>query len=111
MEAYRSDCAGTVLAFLSAWTRELRAKGYLSGVYSGVDTGVTYMLGNQASWPDELWFARWNGTPTTSDPEIPDGLWSSHQRMKQYRGGHDESYASTTINMDSNYIDATLTGH
>jgi hypothetical protein len=110
MEAYKPDCAPTVTKFLAGWARELRARGYLSGVYSGVGTGVTFMLGNQASWPDELWFARWDGTATTSDSEIPAGMWWNHQRMKQYSGGHDEAYASTTINIDSDSIDTTLVG-
>lgn len=111
MEAYQSGCAGTVLTFLGGWVRELRAQGYLSGVYSGVDTGVTYMLGTQPAWPDELWFARWDNTPTTGDPEIPAGMWSNHQRMKQYQGGHNEGYNSTIINIDSDSVDATLVGH
>jgi hypothetical protein len=110
MEAYKSDCAPTVMKFLAGWARELKARGYLSGVYSGVNTGVTFMLGNQASWPDELWFARWDDNATTSDSEIPAGMWWNHQRMKQYSGGHDEAYASTTINIDSDSIDATLVG-
>lgn len=111
MEAYQQDCAGVVTAFLTGWVRELRAKGYLSGVYSGIDTGITFILGTQSAWPDEIWFARWDGTGTTSDPEIPDGLWTTHQRLKQYQGDHPETYGSAALNVDSNVVDATLVGH
>ena len=36
--------------------------------------------------------------------------WASHQRIHQYRGGHNESYGLTTINIDNNYIDGATVG-
>ncbi|HEX4213203.1 MAG TPA: DUF1906 domain-containing protein [Candidatus Dormibacteraeota bacterium] len=110
MEAYQSSCAPTVLAFLTAWTQELHAKGYLSGVYSGVDTGVTFMLKDASSFPDIIWFAQWDNTATTSNSEIPSTMFVNHQRMKQYQGGHNETYGGATINIDSDQCDATLAG-
>jgi hypothetical protein len=42
---------------------------------------------------------------------VPASEWASHQRLHQYRGGHNETYGGVTINVDSNYVDAaTATG-
>ena len=43
MEAYNNGdtvCRNSVLSFLSAWTRELHARGYVSGVYSSAASGA-----------------------------------------------------------------------
>jgi glycoside hydrolase-like protein len=111
MEGYTRGGVNTsaVLAFLSAWTSQLHADGYLSGVYSNANSGVSDLvatMGTGFNEPDEIWIAHWNGQQTTSDPYVPAGDWSNHQRLHQYQGGHDETYGGVTINIDSNYLDA-----
>jgi len=29
-------------------------------------------------------------------------MWASHQRIRQYRGGHDETWGGVKLNVDSN---------
>ena len=65
--------------------------------------------------PDQLWIARWCSQPYqptcyngTNDPEVPDTLWADHQRIRQYLGGHQETWGGVTINIDSNTVDASL---
>ena len=41
---------------------------------------------------------------------LPDGLWSYHQRVRQYHGGHNETYAGVTINIDTNAVDGPTAG-
>ena len=65
MEAYNRTATNTtaVLAFLSAWTTELHAEGYVSGVYSSANSGVTDLVNQYGTGyvePDELWIADWN---------------------------------------------------
>jgi hypothetical protein len=110
MESYSRTSANTsaVLVFLSSWTSELHAKGYLSGVYSSADSGIADLVSQYGSAyvePDELWIADWNGQQTTSDPAVPASQWANHQRLHQYRGGHDETYGGYTINIDNDYLD------
>lgn len=110
MESYSRTSANTsaVLAFLSAWTSELHAKGYLSGVYSSAASGITDLVSQYGTGyvePDDLWIADWNGQQTTSDPAVPASDWANHQRLHQYRGGHNETYGGYTINIDNNYLD------
>ena len=55
--------------------------------------------------PDRIWVARWDGAPNTSTTYIPEDGWRPGGRMKQYLGGHNETWGGVTINIDSNYID------
>ena len=32
--------------------------------------------------------------------------WANHQRLHQYRGGHNDTYGGAELNVDSDYVDA-----
>ena len=107
MEAYSSG-ETAVLSFLSAWTSGLHAAGYLSGVYSSGASGITDlagMYGSSYQEPNDLWIADWNDSHTVTDPYVPSGDWSSHQRIHQYSGGVNARYGGYTINIDGDYLD------
>jgi glycoside hydrolase-like protein len=111
MESYNRNNTNTpaVLAFLSAWTTELHARGYTSGVYSSATTGVTDLVnqfGTGYVEPDQIWIAEWNGQQSTSSGYVPVTEWANHQRIHQYQGGHNATYGGVTINIDSDYVDA-----
>lgn len=111
MESYNRNTTNTtaVLAFLSAWTTELHAHGYASGVYSSATTGVTDLVNQYGTGyvePDQIWNAEWNGQQTTSSAYLPVADWPNHQRLHQYQGGHNATYGGVTINIDSDYVDA-----
>jgi hypothetical protein len=111
MESYNRNSTNTpaVLAFLSAWTTELHARGYASGVYSSATTGVTDLVqqyGTGYIEPDQIWNAEWNGQQTTSSGYLPAADWPNHQRLHQYQGGHPATYGGVTIDIDSDYVDA-----
>ena len=101
------------LTFLAAWTSRLHALGYDSGVYSSSASGIADLgdrVGTGYLLPDDLWIANWNGRRDTSDPNVPAGAWNRHQRIHQYRGGHDETYGGVTINIDSDYVEGATVG-
>jgi hypothetical protein len=111
MEGYARTSANTsaVMNFLAAWTTQLHAEGYASGVYSSGGSGVADLVaryGTTYTEPDDIWVADWNGSASTSDPYLPTSDWPSHQRLHQYRGAHNESYGGATLNIDSDYLDA-----
>jgi hypothetical protein len=115
MEAYSltSSASAATLAFLEAWTNKLHALGYVSGVYSSSSSGIADLadeIGTDYVQPDALWIANWNGLQNTADPEVPASAWANHQRIHQYRGGHNETYGGTTINIDNNYVDGPTVG-
>jgi hypothetical protein len=112
MEAYSTTdtaCRQAVLTFLSNWSTRLHELGYLSGVYSSANSGIRDLVGVYDSSafvrPDHVWFARWDGVATVSDPVIPATAWPDHQRIKQYQGGHNETWGGVTINIDTDYLD------
>jgi hypothetical protein len=110
MEAYPPGGTNTaaVLAFLSAWTTQLHAEGYESGVYGSGASGIGDLAAHYGTGfpePDDIWIADWNNQQTTSDPYVPSGDWASAQRVHQYRGGHNDTYGGATLNVDSNYLD------
>lgn len=115
MEAYTQTFSATAatLAFLEAWTEKLHQLGYVSGVYSSSASGIEDLagqIGTGYNLPDDIWIANWNGQANTYDPEVPANAWASHQRIHQYRGGHNETYGGVTINIDNNYVDAATVG-
>jgi hypothetical protein len=115
MESYTQTVSATnaTLQFLEAWTQELHTLGYQSGVYSSSASGIEDLvsrLGTLYTHPDHIWIANWNGRQSTDDPYVPAGAWGLQQRIHQYRGGHDETWGGTTINIDNNYLDGGTVG-
>jgi hypothetical protein len=112
MESYSSSSTTTVLQFLSAWSDELHARSYNSGVYSSSSSGIKDLATHYTSYtmPDMIDDALWNGVADTADSNIPSNLWANHQRIHQYSGGHNETYGGVTINIDQDYLDVQLSG-
>jgi Rv2525c-like, glycoside hydrolase-like domain len=115
MEAYTrtSSASRATLTFLAAWTERLHALGYVSGVYSSSASGIADIareIGTGYPLPDDLWMANWNGREDTLDPYVPSTSWSNHQRIHQFRGGHNETYGGATINIDGDYVEGATVG-
>lgn len=105
--------SSAVLTFLGAWTAELHARGYVSGVYGSASSVISDLVSQYGTGflePDDIWIANWNGLQTTADPYVPATYWSNHQRLHQYRGGHTETYGGVSINIDNDYIDGAVVG-
>ncbi|HEY4349107.1 MAG TPA: DUF1906 domain-containing protein [Gaiellaceae bacterium] len=118
MEAYslhNPSCSQAVEDFTAAWTTELHALGYLSGIYGSAASTIrdVQVLQTTAptSAPDDIWIADWNGVESVfGNPYVADTLWPNHQRLHQYRGGHHETWGGVTIDVDSNYVDGAVVG-
>ena len=113
-------CRAAVNAFMNGWVSQLRARGNLAGVYGSTvcNTGIsdfqyiTYV-------PDVIWPARWyhNLGAGYYDPTadvwnlgscIPNTAWSSHQRIRQYEGDHNEVWGGLALAVDSNVLDGVV---
>ncbi len=114
MEAYdntNTACRESALSFMSAWTNRLHALDYVSGVYSSAASGIADLDNARVNrpgrfaMPDQIWIARWDGDANTSTSYIRADGWLPGGRMKQYRGGHNETWGGVTINIDSNWLD------
>jgi hypothetical protein len=106
-----TNCRESALAFLSGWTWALHDLGYVSGVYSSAGSGMVALdkarvnRPDAFNLPDQIWIARWDGKANTSTSYIREDGWRPHARIKQYQGGHDETWGKVRINIDRNYLD------
>jgi hypothetical protein len=120
MEGYARTTTGSgaVLAFLQAWTQQLHATGYLSGVYSSGGSGVTDLVDNYGTTyaePDEIWTADWDSSAppippaTPSNPYVPVSDWLGSHQLLQYWSDPTRSpeiYGGMPIGIDRDYVDA-----
>ncbi|GGF44338.1 hypothetical protein GCM10011519_17780 [Marmoricola endophyticus] len=104
-------CTESAKYFVSAWSTQLRATGWKSGFYSSGASGIRMLddarvrTPGKFAMPDQLWIADWNGQATTSSAYVRSDGWTPHKRIHQFQGGHNETYAGVTINIDSNHAD------
>jgi hypothetical protein len=86
----------------------LHTEGYVSGVYSSAASGIADLVNVYGTTthtePDDIWIGDWNNAKTASDPYVPGGDWSGHQRLHQYVGGHNETHGGVTLNIDGDYL-------
>jgi Domain of unknown function (DUF1906) len=113
MEGYKlsdATCTKAVQSFVGGWNAELRARGLVPGVYGSAASTIRD-VSVSAAQPDLVWIANWNGVESVfGDPYVSDALWTNHQRIHQYKGGHKETYGGVTINIDSNVVDSAVVG-
>ncbi|GAA4819983.1 glycoside hydrolase domain-containing protein [Nocardioides caeni] len=106
-----ATCRESSLSFLSGWTEKVRDLGYVSGVYSSAGSGMKILDDARAQrrkdvvLPDQIWIARWDLKANTSTSYLRADGWLPGGRMKQYQGGHDETWGGVRINIDRNYLD------
>ncbi len=104
-------CGQAVVEFTLGWTQALHSAGYRSGFYSSLDSGIADLAAaaraGSTPLPDALWYARWDDHPdTTGSGRLDPDLWPVHQRVHQYRGNTEETYAGATLTIDRDQADA-----
>lgn len=116
MEVYSTtnlECREAVKSFLTGWTQRIKEHGLRSGVYghriNANDWAVIYPT------PDSAWIAYWvypfaynPYASAYSIPGVSDSLWYGH-RIRQYTGGHVETYGGIAFNIDSNVAHGDVT--
>ena len=109
-DSSNTHCRESALAFISTWVTTVRGLGYVTGVYSSAGSGIKVLDDARVNrpgtfaLPDKIWIARWDGVANTSTSYIRSDGWHPGRRVKQYRGGHDETWGGVRINIDSNYL-------
>ena len=114
VEGYATNnatCSQAVQAFVGGWVNELRPLGYLAGVYGSAASTIRDVAALGPSIPDAVWIANWNGVQGVfGDPHVSDSLWAEHQRIHQYKGGHNETWGGVTLDVDNDYLDGPVVG-
>ena len=110
MEAY-AGCGSQVVKFLSGWDSELHALGYLAAIYESFSNIADLVNASKTmTEPDVIHYADWDGKATTRSSYMPASMWTNHQRIHQYQGGHNESWGGSVINIDNDQLDTVLGG-
>ncbi|MFT4084918.1 MAG: DUF1906 domain-containing protein [Nocardioides sp.] len=104
-------CRESAMWFVSAWTKKVRELGYQAGLYSSAASGIKAMDAKRANrpkgfvLPNQIWIADWDGKAGTTSTYVSNSGWTGHQRIKQYQGGHNETWGGVRINIDRDYLD------
>lgn len=107
----KKACRDSAMWFVSAFAHRVHVLGYRAGYYSSASTGIKAMYAVKHAnprgfvYPDQIWIGDWNGAAGVSTRYIPNSAWSPHRRVKQYQGGHNETYGGVKINIDRDYLD------
>ncbi len=120
IEIYYGDslCYDAVNAFMNGWSQRLNELGNLSGVYgAGCGSHLTNFFSLPYP-PDVIWPASWYHSAGDGyyDPDatvwdvscISDLVYSNHQRIRQYEGGHSETWGEVSLTIDSNVLDGVV---
>ena len=108
MERYDPTSNAAARAFIDGWVAGLHNRGNQAGSY-GAGANANYDWSHVANVPDAVWISDWNGnTSVYGLSGLSDGLWSNHQRLHQYQGGHNETWGGVTFNIDSNSADGPV---
>jgi hypothetical protein len=109
MEGYNggTSCKNAVLNFLGAWESQVRAAGYVPGVYSSQNSGIVDLQAATASHmpgftpPTAIWIALWDNVATLSDGTL---AWPLTARNKQYAGNVNVKVGGITLNIDRDLV-------
>jgi len=109
------ECRAAAASFIRGWTERLHELGFLAGGYGSPATSHIADWATNNPPPDDVWIAHWL-TPAQYRPDatvwssyLSNGLWYDHQRIRQYAGGHNESWGGVTLDIDSNVLDGAIT--
>jgi hypothetical protein len=115
MEYYdttNTACHEAVKSFIAGWTGQLHARGSLAGVYgNGPPLSAFATLSDV---PDAIWPAHWIAGSYDATASVwnvyrlSNTLWSDHQRIRQYTGGHVETWGGVSLNIDCDVIDGVV---
>ena len=110
MEAFpnSSSCRAAVKSFMQGWVDQLAvAPAQVSGAYGSACGTYVDDWATLARPPRFINAADWDLNHSTwAISCVSASHWTSSQRMKQYQGGHNETYGGVTLNIDSNCANA-----
>lgn len=116
LESYdraNTSCHNAAKAFIEGWSIQMRARGNIAGVYSSGPILNDFF--GLAEKPDVIWPAHWK--TSNYDPNatvwdvyyLSNDYWKDHQRLRQYAGGHSETWGNVSLTIDSDVLDGVVT--
>lgn len=118
LEAYTTGntaCRQAAQSFISGWTKRLQEKRNRSGVYGSTCGSGIANFASIANVPDAVWPAAWikpyqyrSNASVFGLSCLSNTLWNGHQRIRQYAGGHAETWGNVSLTIDSNVLDGIV---
>lgn len=105
-----SSCVAATKAFMQGWVEQMHLPpAQQAGVYgSSCASGLANFASN-ANPPDFITGADWDGIKSVWNMAcIGTGSWTNHQRHKQYRGDHNETWNGVTVSVDNDCSDGPV---
>lgn len=103
-------CVSATKAFMQGWVEQMHLPpAQKAGVYgSSCASGIANFAGN-ANPPDFITGADWDSIKSVWNMAcVSTGSWVNHQRHKQYRGDHSETWNGVTVAVDSDCSDGPV---
>ena len=119
LEGYPDEaaCRNAVKSFVRGWVDRLHELGLKAGAYGAACTSFVSDWAEIESPPDDVWIAHWylnsyNPAASVWDARcVSNDLWAEHQRIKQYTGGHVETWGGVSLGIDSDVLDGEITAY
>lgn len=105
-----SGCVSATKAFMQGWVEQMHvAPAQKAGVYGSTCASGIANFASIANPPDFITGAAWNGVKSVRNmPCVSTGVWTNHQRHKQYRGDHSETWNGVTVSVDNDCSDGPV---
>ncbi|THJ11221.1 DUF1906 domain-containing protein, partial [Nocardioides sp.] len=102
----RARCRGSSLAFLEEWTNELHRRGYRSGVYSHVNSGISLLsrTGRGYTRPDAVWYAWIDRVGSMPARYVADPAFMRTSRVHQYALDTRVEFGGIRMHIDWNFV-------
>jgi photosystem II stability/assembly factor-like uncharacterized protein len=110
------SCRDAAKSFIRGWVKRLHELGIKAGAYGAPCTSYISDWATVNPMPDDVWIAHWK-LPYAYDslvtvwntPCLSNSLWTNHQRLRQYSGGHSETWGGLSMTIDSDVLDGEVT--
>lgn len=106
------ECRQPVAAFMNGWVQRLLELGNLSGGYGSRNSYLSDWS-TIPNIPTDVWPASWYAN--AYDPYATvfgiswlEGLWTNHQRIRQYAGDVNSTWGGVTMGIDIDVADGTV---
>lgn len=107
-----SSCIAAAKSFIQGWDDYLAVEpAQHSGYYGSVCTPSINNFANIQRPPDFIWGAWYQDPPDPSTNNlkcVSSGNWADHQRHKQYRNTHSQTWNGVTLSVDSDNADGPV---
>lgn len=109
------ECNEAARAFINGWVERMSELGMIGGVYSS--GRPLSQFADLPHPPAVIWAAHWiypayNPEATVWNvSSLSNDLWNNQQRLRQYAGGHPETWGEVTLTIDSNVMDGMVSFH